>query len=58
MVVFIVGFDAFGEILMPQGQQQKTEPQQQPTMSKQDLDSNLALLAGNIGINGADSVKK
>ncbi|KAL4233746.1 hypothetical protein ACF0H5_008426 [Mactra antiquata] len=51
-------YDAFGEILMPQGgQQQKVEVQAQQPI-KQDLDSSLALLAGNIGINGAESVKK
>ncbi|XP_045197489.2 phosphatidylinositol-binding clathrin assembly protein LAP-like isoform X8 [Mercenaria mercenaria] len=51
-------FDAFGEILQPAGKQQQGETQQQQAIGKQDLDSSLALLAGNISINGAQSVKK
>jgi len=53
------GFDAFGEILQPHGTPTKqATPTQKPAMSAKDLDSNLAMLAGNIAINGADSVKK
>lgn len=54
------GFDAFGEILQPQSKTgaTKTETKEQPKLSQKDLDSNLALLAGNISINGAESVKK
>lgn len=51
-------FDAFGEILQPQGKQQVTEAQKQTGIGKKDLDTSLALLAGNISINGAQSVKK
>ncbi|XP_045197484.2 phosphatidylinositol-binding clathrin assembly protein LAP-like isoform X3 [Mercenaria mercenaria] len=54
----LTGFDAFGEILQPAGKQQQGETQQQQAIGKQDLDSSLALLAGNISINGAQSVKK
>lgn len=58
VIVYVSGFDAFGEILQPQGKQQATEVQQQPGIGTKDLDSSLALLAGNISINGAQSVKK
>ncbi|XP_052808218.1 phosphatidylinositol-binding clathrin assembly protein LAP-like isoform X2 [Mya arenaria] len=53
------GFDAFGEIMQPSSKQSQTmssQPQSAPV--SRDLDSSLAALAGNIGINGASSVKK
>ncbi|XP_052808224.1 phosphatidylinositol-binding clathrin assembly protein LAP-like isoform X8 [Mya arenaria] len=52
-------FDAFGEIMQPSSKQSQTmssQPQSAPV--SRDLDSSLAALAGNIGINGASSVKK
>lgn len=53
------GFDAFGEVLQPQNQiPQTTASPQQQSIGKQDLDSSLALLAGNISINGGQNVKK
>ncbi|WAR09137.1 hypothetical protein MAR_019095 [Mya arenaria] len=51
------GFDAFGEIMQPSSKQSQTmssQPQSAPV--SRDLDSSLAALAGNIGINGASSV--
>ncbi|XP_060573859.1 phosphatidylinositol-binding clathrin assembly protein LAP-like isoform X8 [Ruditapes philippinarum] len=51
------GFDAFGEILQPANKQQQADSQQQQNLGQKDLDSSLALLAGNISINGAQSVK-
>ncbi|XP_060573860.1 phosphatidylinositol-binding clathrin assembly protein LAP-like isoform X9 [Ruditapes philippinarum] len=50
-------FDAFGEILQPANKQQQADSQQQQNLGQKDLDSSLALLAGNISINGAQSVK-
>ncbi|XP_060573855.1 phosphatidylinositol-binding clathrin assembly protein LAP-like isoform X4 [Ruditapes philippinarum] len=53
----LTGFDAFGEILQPANKQQQADSQQQQNLGQKDLDSSLALLAGNISINGAQSVK-
>ncbi|XP_052242281.1 phosphatidylinositol-binding clathrin assembly protein LAP-like isoform X3 [Dreissena polymorpha] len=53
------GFDAFGEILQPQGKQTSVPvSSSQPQIGAKDLDSSLAMLAGNISMNGANSVKK
>jgi hypothetical protein len=57
MNLYFTGFDAFGEILQPANKQQQTDSQQQQNLGQKDLDSSLALLAGNISINGAQSVK-
>lgn len=57
--LYIAGFDGFGEVLQPvSNQAQPAKSQPQPGIASGDLDSNLALLAGNITMNGADSVKK
>ena len=60
VLLYIAGFDGFGELMQPaNNQMQQNAPnQQKQPMGTGDLDSNLALLAGSITINGAESVKK
>lgn len=54
--MYFTGFDGFGEVMAPAGQnkQQVPQPKKEEKLIKGDIDASMALLAGNLNI-GRDS---